>query len=68
MMPVREDIEGLEIYRGRFEPVPGYWPSDCGMIFVWRKPDWGNPFQWSTLILAGVLGALAWALVSLIGG
>lgn len=53
------DLEGIEVYRGRFEHVEGYWPSDCGMIFLWRKEDWGNPFTWRRAFFAGgLLGLL----------
>jgi hypothetical protein len=58
------DLEGIEVYRGRFENVEGYFPSDCGMIFLWRRPDWGNPFSWGTLAVAGGLLALLIALAS----
>jgi hypothetical protein len=67
--PYRElqmmDLEGIEIYRGRFENVDGYFPDDCGTIFLWRKPDWGNPFSWGRVAVAGGLLALLIALGSL---
>jgi hypothetical protein len=53
------DLEGVEIYRGRSAPPEGYWPSDCGIILLWRKRDWGEPFSWGTLLLVGGLGALS---------
>jgi len=59
------DLEGIEIYRGRFEKVEGYFPSDCGMIFLWRRPDWGNPFSRGRVAMAGGLLALLIALGSL---
>jgi len=59
------DLEGIEIYRGRWEHVDGYFPSDCGMIFLWRKPDWGHPFSWGRVVIAGGLLALLIALGSL---
>jgi hypothetical protein len=64
-LPHMEDIEGVEIYRTRFEQVDGYWPSTCGIVFMWRRPDWGNPFSWGRLILAGgfVSVALVFALI-----
>jgi len=64
-LPPMEDIEGVELYRTRFEQVDGYWPSTCGIVFLWRRPDWGNPFSWSRLILAGafVSAAVVLALV-----
>lgn len=61
-LPPMEDIEGVEIYRGRFENVEGYWPSDCGAIFMWRKRDWGNPFSWRKLFLAVGFVAIGFAL------
>jgi len=51
-LPPMEDIEGVELYRTRFEAVEGYWPSDCGIVFLWRRPDWGNPFSWARLFVA----------------
>ncbi len=67
--PYRElqmmDLEGVEIYRGRFENVDGYFPSDCGMIFLWRRADWGNPFNWGRVVVAGGLLALLIALGAL---
>lgn len=64
-LPPMEDIEGVELYRTRFEQVDGYWPSTCGIVFMWRRTDWGNPFSWSRLILAGSLVSLG-LLLSLI--
>ena len=55
------DLEGVEVYRGYSEAVHGYFPNSCGMIFLWRKPDWGNPFSWRRVFLAGGLMAIAWA-------
>ena len=60
--PVMEDVEGIEVYRGQFESVEGYWPSRCGIIFLWRKPDWGNPFAWNRLFLAAGFVGLAAAI------
>jgi hypothetical protein len=60
--PVMGDLEGIEVYRGRFESVEGYWPNDCGMVFLWRRKDWGNPFSWSKLAIAGGFAALGIAL------
>lgn len=51
-LPPMEDIEGVEIYRTRFESVEGYWPSRCGAVFMWRKRDWGEPFSWGTFFIA----------------
>ena len=64
-LPPMEDIEGVELYRTRFEQVDGYWPSTCGIVFMWRRPDWGNPFARSRLIMAGafVSAALVFALI-----
>ncbi|MGM0670077.1 MAG: TonB-dependent receptor plug domain-containing protein, partial [Gemmatimonadota bacterium] len=59
------DLEGVEIYRGRFEQPDGYWTSDCGAIFLWRKRDWGNPFTVQRLLLAGGLTGMAFLLLSL---
>jgi hypothetical protein len=56
------DLEGIEIYRGRFENVAGYFPSECGMIFLWRKADWGNPFTLGRLAFAGGVVAFFLAL------
>jgi len=51
------DLEGVEVYRGFSESVPGYFPDRCGQIFLWRKPDWGNPFSIGRVFLAlGMLG------------
>jgi len=61
-IPPMEDIEGVEIYRTRFEKVDGYWPSTCGIIFMWRKPGWGRPFSWSRLVLAAGFVSIGWAL------
>ena len=55
------DLEGVEVYRGYSEAVHGYFPNSCGMIFLWRKADWGNPFTWGRVFLAGGLIAIAWA-------
>jgi len=67
--PYRElqmmDLEGIEIYRGRFEHVEGYDFSDCGMIFLWRRTDWGNPFSWGRVVVVGGLLALLVALGAL---
>ena len=65
-LPNMIDMEGIEVYRARWEHVPGYWNGDCGTIFIWRRPDWGNPFKWSTLLFAGALGGLGWALGALL--
>lgn len=64
-LPPMEDIEGVELYRTRFEQVDGYWPSTCGIVFMWRRPDWGNPFAWNRLIMAGafVSAGLIFALI-----
>lgn len=51
-LPPMEDIEGVEIYQGRFEIVEGYWPHECGMIFMWRKEGWGSPFSWKKFFIA----------------
>jgi len=59
------DLEGVEVYRGYSEGVPGYFPNRCGQVFLWRKTDWGNPFAWNRLFLAGGLMALLLALASL---
>jgi hypothetical protein len=56
------DLEGVEVYRGPFEPVDGYWPSRCGAVFLWRKKDWGIPFRLKGFLLAGFGGAL-WLLL-----
>ncbi len=58
------DMEGIEVYRGRFETPAGYFPSDCGMIFLWRSPDWGNPFSWGRVAIAGGLLAILVALAA----
>lgn len=52
------DLEGVEVYRGRFEKPDDYWPSTCGIVMLWRKRDWGEPFAWKTLFVAGGLGGL----------
>jgi hypothetical protein len=66
-LPPMEEIEGVEIYRtsSHFEVVEGYYPSDCGAVFLWRRADWGNPFKWGKLVLAGGFVALAAVLVSI---
>jgi hypothetical protein len=51
------DLEGVEVYRGRFENADGYWPSDCGSIFLWRKEGWGGPFTVGNLLMGGGLMA-----------
>ena len=65
LMPVMEDLEGVEVYRGRFEVVDGYWPDECGIIFLWRKNDWGNPFTWKRTFVFGGFGALFLAIALL---
>jgi hypothetical protein len=60
------DLEGVEVYRGYSEALHGYFPDECGTIFLWRKPDWGNPFAWNRLLLGGGLVALALALTTLV--
>ena len=65
---VPDDLEGIEVYRGYGESVPGEFPDECGQVFFWRKPDWGNPFTWRRTFAAVGLGALAWFLTSAIGG
>lgn len=60
------DLEGVEVYRGYSEAVPGYFPDGCGTIFLWRKPDWGNPFAWDRLFLGAGLAAVALAIASLV--
>ncbi len=54
------DLEGVEVYRGYSEAVDGEFPNRCGQIFLWRKPDWGNPFSKGRLFLA--LGMFAFGL------
>lgn len=49
------DLEGVEVYRGRLEQPGGYWPSNCGSIFLWRKKHFGNPFSWRNVFVAGGL-------------
>ncbi|MFC1574875.1 carboxypeptidase regulatory-like domain-containing protein [Gemmatimonadota bacterium] len=51
------DLEGVELYRGPFEPVDGYWPDRCGTIFLWRKNDFGSPFTWRRAFFAVGFGA-----------
>lgn len=49
------DLEGVEVYRGAFER-PGFYPaSECGVVLLWRKKDWGDPFSFKTLALVGGL-------------
>ncbi len=59
------DLEGVEVYRGRYEGPGGYWPSDCGVIFLWRKEGWGKPFALVGLLLVGGLSGLALLLAML---
>lgn len=59
------DMEGVEVYKGWAENVPGYFPSDCGMIFLWRRPNWGNPFSWGKAIVTGGLLAVLAAIAAL---
>ena len=59
---VAGDTVGVEVYRTRFENVEGYWPSTCGIVFMWRKPDWGHPFTWGSLFIAIGFTSLAWAI------
>jgi hypothetical protein len=61
-LPPLQDIEGVEIYRGWGESVDGYWPSRCGAVYMWRKEDWGRPFGWQGVFIAGGLASLAVAL------
>lgn len=60
------DLEGVEIYRGRWEQPDGYWSSDCGIIFLWRKKGWGNPFSMQTLLLVGGVSVVTGLLLSLL--
>ncbi len=60
------DLEGVEVYRGRWEQPDGYWPSDCGIILLWRKKDWGNPFSLTTLLLVGGVSVASGLLLLLI--
>ena len=59
------DLEGIEVYRGFTERVDGIEPNDCGNVFLWRRADWGNPFDWGRALLAVGAGAIIWALSSL---
>lgn len=59
------DLEGVEVYKGYSEAVSGHFPHRCGQIFLWRKPDWGNPFSWGRLVVASGLVLGIWALISL---
>jgi hypothetical protein len=52
------DLEGVEVYRGYSESIRGYWSSRCGMVFLWRKADWGAPITWKRTLIAGGLLAL----------
>ncbi len=52
------DLEGVEVYRGYSEAIHGYFPSGCGMVFPWRRADWGNPFSMGRLLLLGGLAAV----------
>jgi hypothetical protein len=56
------DLEGVEVYRGYSEAVHGHFPNQCGMVFLWRRRDWGNPFSWSRLFMAGGFTVLAFAI------
>jgi hypothetical protein len=56
------DLEGVEVYRGPFEPVDGYWTSRCGAVFLWRKKDWGIPLTVKAFTLAAIGGTL-WLLL-----
>lgn len=49
------DLEGVEVYRGAFERPDLYPASDCGVVLLWRKKDWGDPFSVKTLALVGGL-------------
>lgn len=60
------DLEGVEVYRGYSEAIHGYFPSACGMIFLWRKPDWGNPFSLGRLFLVIGLAAAAFGVGALL--
>jgi hypothetical protein len=64
-LPPMEDIEGVEVYRTRFEHVENYWASECGIIFMWRKPDYGNPFSRNRFFLAVGLVSVGWLLTLL---
>lgn len=54
------DLEGVEVYRGYSELVHGYFPNSCGIIMLWRRPGWGNPFTWGRFFLAAGLSAGIW--------
>ncbi len=60
------DLEGIEVYQGRWENVDGYFPSDCGVIFLWRRPDWGHPFSWGKALAAGGLIGVLIAIAALL--
>jgi hypothetical protein len=59
------DLEGVEVYRGYSEVIHGYFPNSCGLVFLWRKKDWGNPLSWGRFFLAVGLLAVGWAISSL---
>lgn len=62
-MPDLEDLEGMEVYRGRLEWVDRYGPNDCGVILAWRKADWGEPFNWKRGLAFGGVAAFFLAVV-----
>jgi hypothetical protein len=69
-IPIREiwtlDLEGVEVYRGYSEAVPGIFPNRCGQIFLWRTSDWGNPFTWRRTFFALGLGGILLGLAALL--
>lgn len=52
------DIEGIEVYRGGAQHVPGYHDDrGCGLVLVWTRrgsPD-GRPFSWTRLLIGAGL-------------
>lgn len=59
------DLEGIEVYRGRFEQISGHFPNDCGTIFYWRRTDWGHPFTWRRAYAAGGLLGVLFAIAAI---
>lgn len=59
------DLEGIEVYQGYDERVDGINPNECGYVFLWRRADWGNPFDWGRALIAVGAGAVIWALSNL---
>lgn len=63
-----DNIEGIEVYRGYFQPdtYRGTW--GCGLIMVWTRPNHSGPrFTWTrTFFFLGLVGVIAYGIPALL--